>query len=172
METEFLRTSLRLCFGILDKIARGVCEFLNLSTDRENLYFDSFWRAGGKNNARWDILSKVSDPGIVALYSLATDLNERGGGEWSRLKRYRNLFEHEICIVCQDSAPELPTWLAQNQFERISERELRSDAMDALRFTRAAIFYFAFFVRSRSRKSDEPGHAAVITFPKKLIGKD
>ena len=164
LEPEFLRTSFRLCFGILDRIARGVCEFLSLSTDRESIYFNSFWRAGGKENSRWDVLSTVSDPGIIALYSLATDLNEKGGGEWSRLKQYRNLFEHEVGIVCYGDELESPAWLEPEKFRRISVRRLRSDATDALRFTRAAIFYFTFFVRSRRRVSTAQGHESTITF--------
>ena len=173
IEPELLRTSFRLCFGILDRIARGICGFLTLATDRENLYFDSFWRAGGRDNTRWDTLSTLSDPSIVALYSLAGDLNERAGGEWSRLKRYRNLFEHELCLVRYDSTSrDVPPWMAQTKFASISEGQLRSDAMDMLRFTRSAIFYFTFFIRSKSRESDERREAVVVTFPKKPIGKE
>jgi hypothetical protein len=49
---------------------------------------------------------------------------------------------------------------------------MRADAADMLKFTRAAIFYFAFLVRAESLdgENEERGHA--ITFHKKPVGKD
>jgi tetratricopeptide (TPR) repeat protein len=174
METELLRTSFRLCFGILDRVARGVCEFLGLAREKETIYFHRFWHSPRKDgDKRWAALNEIEGPGLVALYGLARDLNERDGGEWSRLKRYRNLFEHELCLIRKDSkSRDLPPWLDDKDPPSIPYEQMKSDAADMLRFTRAAIFCFTFLVRSRSRGNiDGPGGPA-ITFPKKPIGKD
>jgi hypothetical protein len=105
------------------------------------------------------------------LYGLAGDLSD--GGEWSRLKRYRNLFEHELCLVRKDSTSrELPPWLDGKDPPSIPYGQMKSDAVDMLRFTRAAIFYFVFLIRSQSRGRSDGHQGRTITFPKKPIGKD
>jgi tetratricopeptide (TPR) repeat protein len=172
IEAEFLRTSFRLCFGILDRVGRGVCEFLGLAKRCERIYFHTFWHSRGRDgDMRWEALNQVEGPGLVALYGLARDLNERDGGEWSRLKRYRNLFEHELCLIRKDSTSrDLPPWLDDKDPPSVPYRQMKLDAADILRFTRAAIFYFAFLVRSQSHSDGHGGQA--ITFTKKLVGKD
>lgn len=176
LTTEFLRTGFRLCFGILDRIARGICTFLDVATGNENLYFDSFWRPRGNDKSRWEKLNSLSNSHIVALYGLAKDLNERNSGEWSRLKRYRNLFEHELGLVHSDSADSekryIPPWLNVENIFSISRKELSADALDMLRFTRAAIFHFVFLVRTESKFIEGNGAAHSVTFEKKNIGKD
>jgi hypothetical protein len=174
IETEFLRTSFRLCFGILDRIGRGICLMLEIVDDQEKVYFDSFWRPPGKNgDTRWNALNEKGNPSLVALYGLARDLNEQAGGEWSRFKRYRNLFEHELCLVRKDVAsPEPPFWLGDKPPPSLLRREMNVEAFEMLRFTRAAILYFTFFVRSESRTPHGNDDRGKIIFPKKALGKD
>jgi hypothetical protein len=67
MKTEFLKTSFRLCFGILDKIARGVSNQFNLATFNEDLYFDSFWRPQVKKDeaeVRWNKINDIRNLGF------------------------------------------------------------------------------------------------------------
>jgi hypothetical protein len=174
IESEFLRTSFRLCFGILDRIARGICDLFKLAGQQENVYFHKFWRPTGKaDDQRWVALNQMSNAGLVALYGLARDMSEQKDGEWSHLRRYRNLFEHSLCLVRKDTAPEdLPPWFDGEPLPSVSRRQMRADAADMLRFTRAAIFYFALLVRAESLdgENEERGHA--ITFHKKPVGKD
>src|ERR1035441_4207308 len=84
IRTELLRTSFRLCLGILDKIALGICELYNIADPTEKLYFESFWQPNakkGKAGTRWATLKAESDnASLVALYSQATDLGS--DGEW------------------------------------------------------------------------------------------
>ena len=54
--TELLRTSFRLCLGVLDKIALGICELYDVADPGEKLYFESFWQPTarkGKASTRW-----------------------------------------------------------------------------------------------------------------------
>ena len=174
LETEFLRTSFRLCFGILDRIAGGICGLFKLAGQQEKIYFHHFWRPTGKaDDQRWVALNQISNAGLVALYGLARDMSEQKEGQWSHLRRYRNLFEHSLCLVRKDNAPEdLPPWFDGEPLPSVSRRQMRADAVDMLRFVRAAIFYFALLVRAESPDGDSEVRGRAITFPKKPIGKD
>jgi hypothetical protein len=113
----------------------------------------------------------VSNANLVALYGLAKDLSERAAGEWSHLKRYRNLFEHELCLIRSEAtSADLPVWLRDNPIETIHPEPMRADALDMLRFTRAAMFHFAFLIRGESRDKSG-GRAEIVVFSKKPIGK-
>src|ERR1017187_8949507 len=119
--TELLRTSFRLCLGILDKIALGSCELYDVADTDERLYFESFWqppahKAKGKAGSRWKTLTaKSKNPGLVALYSQATDL--RSDGEWALFKQWRNALEHRFLILTEEPTPE-DLWRArQGTFE-------------------------------------------------------
>ncbi len=175
LEGEFLRTSFRLCFGILDRIARGVCDHFELAERQEKIYFHKFWRPTGKDDdPRWIALNQVSNAGLIALYGLARDISERKDGEWSHLRRYRNLFEHELCLVRKDvPSRNLPPWFDGKDPPSVANGRMRSDATDLLRFTRAAIFYFALLIRDESRpEKNEEEKRPSITFCKKPLGKD
>jgi hypothetical protein len=168
--SEFLRTGFRLCFGVLDRIARGVCNFLEIANETDNIYFHRFWRSG-KNDERWTALNQLNNASLVALYGLGRDLSEHSDGEWSHLRKHRNLFEHELCLIRTDIAShELPPWLADS-VPSVSLSKMRSDTADMLRFTRAALFYFAFFIRLESQCDRSAPNAPTMTFDKKPIGK-
>jgi hypothetical protein len=145
---------------------------LELASQKENIYFHRFWRDGKNATERWNALNNLNNSSLVALYGLARDLSEHSAGEWSHLRNYRNLFEHELCLIRADSASsDLPPWLV-NPTPCVTSSTMRADAADMLRFTRAAVFYFAFFVRSESLTHHDSGDARTLTFDKKVIGKN
>ncbi|MDM8544492.1 LA2681 family HEPN domain-containing protein [Desulfococcaceae bacterium HSG9] len=98
---EMVRLSFRICFGILDKIARGICDLFNLAEPNEPLYFESFWKPRGnksiKQKERWDKINSINNFPLLALYSQATDLNSFNG-EWGIFKEWRNAMEHKMLI--------------------------------------------------------------------------
>jgi len=155
---EGTRTAFRLCFGILDKIARGICDLFGLATDREVLYFDSFWKnPSGKarsGRSRWDEINTLDNIPLVALYSLATDLNLKNG-EWADFKNWRNALEHGLLFIgpaenrlhsplVDEEWARIVTWVEQDLF--------RQRTLHLLQFTAAAIFSFAFCVRVEGMK--------------------
>jgi tetratricopeptide (TPR) repeat protein len=155
MRTELLRTSFRLCLGILDKIALGICELYDVADPHEKLYFESFWQPSarkGKAVSRWTALTaKSRNPALVALYSQATDL--RSDGEWSLFKAWRNDLEHRFLILT-DAATPPDLWNAREGtfgtrcigLSEFTERTLR-----LLQFTRSAIFNFTYCARHETR---------------------
>jgi tetratricopeptide (TPR) repeat protein len=157
---EHIRTAFRLCFGILDKIANAVCDLFQVCTPRENLYFDSFWRS---KEQRWEVLGKSQNPGLIALYAIATDLNQQSG-ELRLLKQWRNLLEHGMLVVVD--GPDLDPYHSYETVKetcRVKLGVFQSTAIDLLRLTRAAIFSFVWTVRNEAFNLPELDGAARIT---------
>ena len=162
MRTELLRTSFRLCLGILDKIAHGICELYDVAEHHERLYFESFWRPAarkGKASTRWDTLAtKSKNPSLVALYSQATDL--ASAGEWALFKAWRNDLEHRFLILTRQPAPSDLLKAREGTFATrcVPVKEFTNRTLHLLQFTRSAIFNFTYCVRAESRADeDEPG---------------
>ena len=151
---ELSRTSFRLCLGILDKIALGVCELFDIADANERLYFESFWRPTtrkGKAGIRWSTLTTKSNPGLIGLYSQATDL--RTDGEWSMFKAWRNELEHRFLILTNFAAPRDPWSARTGTFETrcVTVDDFTERILNLLQFTRSAIFNFTYCARHETR---------------------
>jgi tetratricopeptide (TPR) repeat protein len=155
MRSEMLRTSFRMCFGILDKIARGLCELFGLAKATETIYFDSFWK-NPHNLDRWNKINTLDNIPLSALYSQPTDLNMRNG-EWGMFKSWRNLLEHNLlCLMADDNTNQDIYRIFANSslFDRIPYSEFKFKTLHLLQFTRSAIFNFVFCVRMAVMKRD------------------
>ena len=154
ISTELLRTSFRLCVGLLDKLALGVCELYDVADPTEKLYFDTFWQTKakkGKASIRWNTLAaKSSNASLVALYSQATDL--RSDGEWSLFKAWRNDLEHRFLSLTTEATPTDLLKARQGTFETrcVTLQEFTNRTLQLLQFTRSAIFNFTFCARYES----------------------
>lgn len=90
IDIEKIRTAFRLCFGILDKIAVCICELHKVYPPakngglQKNIYFQNFWQLDVAN--RRQRFEDIKSPGLLALYSIATDLNKNKGGELAFIK--------------------------------------------------------------------------------------
>ena len=157
LRAEFLRTSFRLCFGVLDKIARGVANLFDLASSNEALYFESFWKPSSESKKReerrWEIINRQENRALVALYSLATDLN-RAGGEWGHFKEYRNQLEHGIFLLRKNEAVGLGdrNLVDLADVKTVEAAEFAECTFRMLQFTVSAIFSFAFCVRIEGLK--------------------
>ncbi|NOQ23471.1 MAG: hypothetical protein GQ565_12600 [Candidatus Aegiribacteria sp.] len=177
IEEEFLRNSFRLCFGILDRIAQGLNELFSFAEPEEHLYFESFWRKNGKSgNDRWNLINNQDNKSLVALFSLATDLNKQKG-EWGFFKTYRNLMEHGLLVLLENGYAELPSHISPQriQCEAVPISEFKEHTMQMLQFTRSAIFSFAYCVRLegvKKLKKDKPGKVIRLQLEKKSVGKE
>ena len=155
IRTELLRTSFRLCLGILDKIALAICELYDVGDTQERLYFESFWQKTsrkGKAATRWDTLTARSkNPSLVALYWQATDL--RSDGEWALLKMWRNDLEHRFLILTHEPKPPDPWNARQGTFGTrcVTLSEFTDRTLQLLQFARSAIFNFTFCARRETR---------------------
>lgn len=153
---EMLRNSFRLCFGILDKIAHGVCDLFDLADEGEKIYFERFWRPRGKSEkqkSRWDTINNIRNYPLLALYSQATDLNTHSG-EWKIFKKWRNALEHEmLLLITGDTFKSKHYKLVEKDNHINIDREFFNEkALHLLQLTCSAIFNFVFCVRVEGYK--------------------
>jgi len=173
---EFLRTSFRLCFGVLDKIARGIANLFNLAPESEALYFESFWRPVSERNKgeerRWGLINQQENIALVALYSLATDLN-RAGGEWSHFKEDRNRLEHGLLLVLNNDAANMGNEgrADLSGIDSVSAAEFVERTFRMLQFTVSAVFSFTFCVRIEGLKSLKVTGQPILLDKKAGVGK-
>jgi tetratricopeptide (TPR) repeat protein len=155
-EAELLRMSFRLCFGILDKIAWGVCDLFGLRSLNEEVYFERFWKSP-KAPDRWKRINEIQNLPLVALYSIATDLNARSG-EWGEFKAWRNGLEHELFIVADrpDLARQFQDLFGEGRsIPIVSLDDFIEHTLHLLQLTASAIFCFIYCVRVEGAKALE-----------------
>jgi tetratricopeptide (TPR) repeat protein len=145
---ERLRTAFRLCFGVLDKIANGICTLYDLNCENENVYFESFWKKS-KSCPRWARINEIRNIHLTALYSMACDLNTKAG-ELKQYKEWRNALEHKtFTLTNEQKSDEKMTFLLKS-FSTIQDFEFKTKHL--IQLTRAAIFSFVYCVRTERLK--------------------
>jgi tetratricopeptide (TPR) repeat protein len=174
MRFESLRTSFRMCFGILDKIAKGICELFNLPvSSRENIYFENFWNNKNtkEGKERWGKINSIENFPLLALYSQANDLNIKNG-EWGFFKDWRNMLEHGLLFLTHRKNNLDPYGLFKNNenSKRILYDEFKIKTLHLLQLTRSAIFNFVFCVRHEGVKfcENKDVKPSIILKPKQL----
>jgi tetratricopeptide (TPR) repeat protein len=157
IDVEKLRTAFRSCFGILDKIGIAICELLDLYPPNGKVYFQSFWQLD--HDSRRELFNHNKSPGLLALYSIATDLNERKDGEWSFLKQLRNDLEHEFVVVHKSDNPSdiYESYEFMGNIVFIKEDNFIEHLRRLLQLTRSAIFSFVFTVRDKALNEKKDG---------------
>jgi tetratricopeptide (TPR) repeat protein len=144
---ERLRTSYRLCFGILDKIAEGICYLFTLDIgQKENIYFESFWGSPTQKQERWQKINLLKNIHLTALYSIACDLNS-SHGEFGFYKRWRNRLEHGVFSIVKSREKELQVILEKQFAEFAFEKDFSDKTLHLLQLTRSAIYSFVFCAR-------------------------
>jgi len=169
LPVEKLRTSFRLCFGILDKIARALNSLYNLNV-KGNIYFHNFWRLDINNNR--EKFEKIKNPGLLSLYSIASDLNEYKNGEWACFKKWRNALEHEMLVIIDKDSVYLDPYKTLNkELITINIDDFIGFLEELLQLTRSAIFSFVFCVREEAIKRNEDSIGIKIPLKRKNYNK-
>ncbi len=150
INVEKMRTAFRLCFGVLDKIAVAICELFDVYPPNKNVSFQSFWQLD--RDDRRNKFNKIKNPGLLALYSIATDLNEKKDGEWAFLKSWRNDLEHKFLVVHKNECPNdmYKSYGFSEEIVFIKEGEFIYHLEQLFQITRSAIFSFVFAVRDKA----------------------
>ncbi|MBJ2221244.1 LA2681 family HEPN domain-containing protein [Pseudomonas sp. MF7453] len=159
LNIEKLRTSFRLCFGILDKIAAAICDLYKVHPSNGIIYFQGFWQLD--QGGRREIFESIKTPGLLALYSLATDLNERKDGELAFFKQWRNDLEHKFVVIHEQETPSdvYGSYKMNEKIIMISESEFIEHLEQLLQITRSAIFSFVFCIREKEDQEKNPNIA-------------
>lgn len=140
---EMRRSSFRICYGILDKIALGICKMFGVPATR--IHFETFW----ENSKVKLILNNTRNLHLNALYSIACDLNT-ASGELRHFKNWRNKLEHNLLIVKDTLTYDrdyLRVFEDKDFVTVVDETEFTEKALHLLQLTRAAIFSFVYCVR-------------------------
>lgn len=172
--SEDLKVAFRLCFGILDRIALGVCELYQLPVaSNEKIYFENFWEGRSETPeelARWNkIISITDNPSVHALFFQSTDLNDRKG-EWRSFKRWRNALEHGFFVLYEGTSLTSRHDSFESPFLVVSMKysDFEKRTKDLLQFTRSAIFNYAFAIRAEGERAlTDQHHGIEIDVPKK-----
>lgn len=149
---EKVRTSFRMCFGMLDKIAHGICYFFELPKKKgELIYFEKFWEA---NPDRWNTLKDLRNPHIVALYSIANDLKGKDG-EFRFYKQWRNKLEHNNLILVDKVEKEDLLELFNDELfiTKVDFADFKEQGIHLLQIVCAAIFSYVYLIRTESMKN-------------------
>lgn len=154
---EKLRSTFRICFGIFDKIAEGICSLYEIE-NKNNIYFHNFWRLDQDNNR--DKFNSIRNPGLLALYSIATDLNNHKEGEWSYFREWRNALEHGMFIILskeEEFADPYNSLEVGDNIVKVTVENFIVFLKELLQLTRSAIFSFVFCVRAHGLQQNEVG---------------
>jgi len=175
LRSEMYRCSFRLCFGILDKIARGICDLYSLADKNEDIYFERFWKPRGKNlsekqRTRWEKINGINNYPIIALYSIATDLNSKVG-EWGEFKSWRDALEHEFLILTKDNDPKSSfSYETKNDsdYMTVDYHQFTTKTLHLLQLTCSAIFNFTFSVRNKGWNANKDEVDPITLYPKEF----
>jgi hypothetical protein len=157
LDIEKIRAGFRSCFGILDKIAAAICELHSLKPKNGHVYFQSMWRLNMDD--RMEKFESIKNPGLLALYSIATDLNQHKNGEWSFYKSWRDNMEHKFVVIYEgDTLPENKVpYNFMKDVVFIQEEDFILHFERLLQLTRSAIFSFVFSVREHAAEKKKSG---------------
>ncbi len=152
LDFEKLRTAFRLCFGVLDKIGLAICEHHSLKPKSGIVYFQSFWQLDRDN--RREKFEEIKTPGLLALYSIATDLNEHKNGEWKNFKRLRNAMEHGFLVIAPPGSVNdiFGAYELSDDVEIVGLDVFEKMVEQMIQLTRSAIFSFVFHFRQKGLK--------------------
>ncbi|MDM1085778.1 LA2681 family HEPN domain-containing protein [Myroides odoratimimus] len=138
--SELLRSSFRTCYGILDKIALGICKLYDINNGV--IYFERFWNDKDKKQ----ILASKKNIHLNALYSIACDLNTKTG-ELKHFKNWRNKLEHNLLILVNGKSKR--NIIEEDDFlVTVDLNEFQQKTIHLLQITRAAIITFSFLIHS------------------------
>jgi hypothetical protein len=144
---ELLKTSFKLFYNILDKIAFFINDYLKLNIKSEEIYFNSFWylNTKRKNTIRSEIIN-TKNISLNALFDIQKDFQL---GPYHHLKKLRNMLTHRFIKI-------------QNSFmlkkeEILSEQSLFDQTLELAKIVRNSIIYLLHFIYIEEKKKEKNG---------------
>ena len=137
---EHLRTSYRILYGLLDKIASAVLVHYNIPDKGKAVYFEDVFHQFKSE------LSSKENIHLFALQSMTLDLSQSLDGtkvgSLGFYKKIRNKLEHGLLVISEN----------QTDFEirEINVSDFTTFVLDLMRLTKSAIFSLNFLIRTET----------------------
>lgn len=137
---EHLRTSYRILYGLLDKIASAILVQFNIPEDGKSVYFEDVFHQF-KNE-----LSDKENIHLFALYSMSLDLSQSTDGlkvgSLGFYKKIRNKLEHGLLVLTEKET--------DGGLKEINIFDFRSFVLELMTLTKSAIFSLNFLIRTET----------------------
>ncbi len=137
-KVEHLRTSYRILYGLLDKIASAILVNYNIPEDGKSVYFEDVFHQFK------DDLSDKENIHLHALQSMSLDLSQSLDGikvgSLGFYKKIRNKLEHGLLIL-SDNETDIG-------IKEINISEFRAFVLELMRLTKSAIFSLNYLIRT------------------------
>ncbi|HDV8498918.1 TPA: hypothetical protein RKU14_001205, partial [Enterobacter bugandensis] len=158
---ERLRIAFRSCFGVLDKIAVALCKLFDLKPDRGHIYFHNFWQI--RDEKRKDKINKINNKGLLGLFSIAMDLNDKNG-ELAFFRNWRNDLEHKLLVIHEkDMLVDLYNSYGYfDEVKFIEKEEFEQHLLQLIKIVKSAVILFVFTIRIEGKRNI-PGDVFAIT---------
>lgn len=135
---EHIKTSFKILYSILDKIATCILLKFDINQKDKDVYFENFF-GDYKEYLESDNIH------LIAIYSISLDLCRNEGEQVGSLKHYkdiRNLMEHDLLILS-----DLKTNIEKHE---ININHFEDMLLEVLILTKSTIFSLVHFFRSES----------------------
>ncbi|MFB2589037.1 LA2681 family HEPN domain-containing protein [Acinetobacter sp. c1-l78] len=141
-------------------MAVAVANLFDIKPNSNHFYFQNFWQLD--NPSRLKKFEDLNNKGLIALYSIACDLNvnkkhQDKNGSFANYKEWRNKLEHSYLVIYRGEIPidifESRKYL--NEMEYVEETEFLKSFENILQLTRSAIYSFVFSVREKAIRETE-----------------
>ncbi|HCM9552976.1 TPA: hypothetical protein N5O20_000869 [Enterobacter kobei] len=149
---ERLRIAFRSCFGVLDKIAVALCKLFDLKPDRGHIYFHNFWQI--RDEKRKDKINKINNKGLLGLFSIAMDLNDKNG-ELAFFRNWRNDLEHKLLVIHEkDMLVDLYNSYGYfDEVKFIEKEEFEQHLLQLIKIVKSAVILFVFTIRIEGKRN-------------------
>ena len=149
---ERLRIAFRSCFGVLDKIAVSLCKLFDLKPDRGHIYFHNFWQI--RDEKRKDKINKINNKGLLGLFSIAMDLNDKNG-ELAFFRNWRNDLEHKLLVIHEkDMLVDLYNSYGYfDEVKFIEKEEFEQHLLQLIEIVKSAVILFVFTIRIEGKRN-------------------
>ena len=149
---ERLRIAFRSCFGVLDKIAVDLCKMFDIKPDRGHIYFHNFWQI--RDEKRKDKINKINNKGLLGLFSIAMDLNDKNG-ELAFFRNWRNDLEHKLLVIHEkDMLVDLYNSYGYfDEVKFIEKEEFEQHLLQLIEIVKSAVILFVFTIRIEGKRN-------------------
>ncbi|EOZ4303765.1 LA2681 family HEPN domain-containing protein [Salmonella enterica] len=149
---EKLRVAFRSCFGVLDKIAVALCKLFDLKPDRGHIYFHSFWQV--HNEKRKNKINNANNKGLLGLFSIAMDLNDKNG-ELAFFRDWRNDLEHKLLVI-HEKGMLVDLYNSYSFFDEvkfIEKEEFEQHLLQLMKIVKSAVILFVYTIRIEGKRN-------------------